>query len=102
MSVLKLRKPIKIDGNEVTELTYDLEGLTGADLDDAVMALKRAKVPLATVELDPSYHAAVFAQAAGVDMADLRRLSARDYKEATVAVRNFFLSASAELSDQKQ
>ena len=59
MSILKLRKPFKVNGEEVTEIQYDLEELSGDDLESALNALKMEKKVVTAVEVDPSYHAAI-------------------------------------------
>ena len=83
MEVLKLKKPIKIDGEERTEIEYDLESLTGADIQQATRELS-------------NYHAAIFAKASGLMFEDLNRFSAKDYTKATTLVRDFFLTDMAE------
>lgn len=100
MEVLKLRKPVMIDGESKTEITYDLDGLTGADIELASNQLKKKGVTVGAIELDINYHMALFAQAAGIDYEDVKRLSAKDCKDAVVAVRTFFVSDSEELSDE--
>lgn len=41
MEVLKLKRPVMIDGEEKTEVPYDLEKLTGSDLETALQDMKR-------------------------------------------------------------
>lgn len=100
MEILKLRKPIMIDGEQVSEISYDLEGLTGNDIDMAIKNMKQKGQMVTTVELDPTYHAAVFAQAAGLALEDVQRMSAKDYNKAMTLVRDFFLDNSEESQDQ--
>ena len=66
MEVLKLKRPALIDGEEKTEIPYDLEKLTGSDLETALQDMKRNGIQVGAIEIDPSYHMAIFAQAAGV------------------------------------
>ena len=91
-NVLKLRKPIMVDGVEKTELEYDLDSLSGDDVKQAVNDLQNAGIMPTIVELDINYHAAIFAKATGLDFVDMSRLSARDYTKATALVRDFFLA----------
>ena len=96
MAELKLKKPIKIDGEEKTVIEYDLEELTGADIQQATKELNKVGIMVTTVELDSNYHAAIFAKAAGLMFEDMNRLSAKDYTKATTLVRDFFLADMAE------
>ncbi len=102
MSILKLRKPFKVNGEEVTEIQYDLEELSGDDLESALNALKMEKKVVTAVEVDPSYHAAVFAYAAGLTLQDMRRMGARDYQAAIIEVRRFFLSSKEQEEQPSQ
>lgn len=98
-SILKLKKPVKINGEVVEEISYDLEELTGAELEAASQDTKRAGVVVGAIELDMSYHMAVFAQAAGIAYEDVKRMSAKDVKNAVAAVRNFFTIDSEDSLD---
>lgn len=91
MEKLILSKPTVVNGETVTEIEYDLESLTGADIDAAIRSLKAVGVQVGTLELDPEYHAALFAQAAGLSLEDMKAFTAKDYKNASIAVRDFFL-----------
>lgn len=92
MAELKLKKPVMIDGEEKTEIEYDLEALTGNDIQKASIELTNKGIMTTTIELDSNYHAALFAKAAGLMFEDMNRLSAKDYTKATTLVRNFFLA----------
>lgn len=99
METLKLRKPVMIDGEKKTEITYDLDALTGQQLETAVRDVGRAGVQVGAIELDPCYHMAVFAQAAGIAYEDVKRMGARDCREAIAKVRSFFVSDMEEPSE---
>lgn len=91
MAELKLKKPFKLDGEEVSTLNYDLDELTGADIERAITELgKRNIVPLVP-ETDKRYLAMLFAVNTGIAYEDINRLPARDYSAVTTAVRDFFL-----------
>lgn len=94
MEVLKLKRPVLIDGEEKTEIPYDLEKLTGSDLETALQDMKRNGIQVGAIEIDPSYHMAIFAQAAGVAYEDVKRMSAKDCKNAIALVRAFFIGDS--------
>lgn len=99
METLNLRKPVMIDGEKKTELIYDLDALTGQHLETAVRDVGRAGVQVGAIELDPCYHMAVFAQAAGIAYEDVKRMGARDCREAIAKVRSFFVSDMEEPSE---
>ena len=91
MEKLQLVKPVMMNGETVIEIEYDLDALTGEDIDAAVRDLKKTGVLVGSVETDPNYHMALFAQAAGVSYEDVKRMSAKDTNKAIIAVRDFFL-----------
>ena len=94
--LLKLKKPVKINGEEMNQLEYDLESLTGADIQMAIKELGKKGIPVSTTELDPNYHAALFAVSAGISFDDMALLGAKDYNRAVLLSRDFFLEDSAE------
>ena len=96
MPSLKLTKPIMVDGTEKKELTYNLDDLTGEDIQRVTSELMKKGVPVSTIELDPVFHAALFACSAGLAIEDLNRFSAKDYTAASKVVRDFFLEDTAE------
>ena len=96
MAIYKLIKPIKIDGEEITELNYNFDELTGEDLQRAAKDLSKHGISVNVPELDNNYHAAIFAIAADVSFQDITRLSARDYTKCTSLVRDFFLADTVE------
>jgi len=97
MAIIELKKPIKVDGEEKTSLSYDLDALTGDDIQKATRELnKLGIVPVTSVEVDCNYQAALFAISAGLDVADMNRLGAKDYARCTRVVRDFFLDDTEE------
>lgn len=91
MAELKLKKPFKLDGEDVTALKYDLDELTGADIERAISELGKRNIVPIVPETDKRYHAMLFAVNTGIAYEDLNRLPARDYTAVTTAVRDFFL-----------
>lgn len=91
MAILKLKKPVEINGKTVEEITYDLDDLTGNDIENAVMQLGKKGIVVAMSETDQRYHAMLFSIAAGIAYEDMARMSAKDFFAATNAVRDFFL-----------
>jgi len=91
MAELKLKKPFDLDGEKVDTISYDLDNLTGNDIERAITDLGKKSIIVAMVETDQRYHAMLFAIAAGIAYEDVARLSAKDFTRATTAVRDFFL-----------
>lgn len=91
MAELKLKKPFKLDGEEVSVLKYDLDEMTGADIDRAIAELGKRNIVPIVPETDKRYLAMLFAINSGIAYEDLNRLPARDYAAMTSAVRDFFL-----------
>ena len=101
MEILKLKKAAMIDGEPKTEISYDLESLTGNDVDMALQECKHRGIQVGAIEIDPSYHMALFAQASGLAYEDVKRMGAKDCKNAIALVRAFFLSDSEDSSDSE-
>ena len=91
MAELKLAKPFLLDGKEVEKIEYDLDALTGDDIEKAIADLGRNGIVVTMVETDQRYHAMLFAIASGNAYEDIKRLPATDFTMATTAVRDFFL-----------
>lgn len=99
--ILKLKKPVMIDGEEKTEIAYDLDNLTGADVQRVTKELQLQENYIPTVpEIDQNYNAALFAVAAGIAREDVKRFSLKDYAEAAGKVRAFFLADAEEQLEQ--
>lgn len=90
-TVLKLRKPILIDGEEKTEIPYDLDSLTGEDVQHANKELSKRGIQVMVSEIDQNYHAMIFSIAAGLSFEDVSRLGVKDYNAMCSVVRDFFL-----------
>lgn len=94
MAELKLTKPVDINGEKKKVIKYDLENLRGDSLENAIKELQKAGYVPTVQETDPLLHAHIFAEAAGIDYTDVRRLSLKDYMKATGVVRDFFFEDS--------
>jgi len=103
MDTLKLKNPIKINGEEVKELTYDIneiDALLFAEADakrKAAAGLKNVSISPA-IEFDPVAHlylgfAAIIAVNRNIDFADLERMKGSDTMAVTKIGRNFTLSS---------
>ena len=109
MKTLTLKNPIKIDGKDVKELTYDIneiDALLFAEAD----AKKKAATGMKTMslspaaEFDPGLHlylgfAAIIAVNRNIDFADLERMKGTDTMEVMKIGRNFMLSSEEDLQE---
>ena len=91
----KFKNPTEINGEKVTEINYDLENMTGEDVAIAVRELAKHNTVVTFAETDQNYHAALFAQAAGIAFEDVKRFKLKDYNKVTSLVRDFFLNEQA-------
>jgi hypothetical protein len=91
-SVVTLKKPVNFEGNEVTEISMDLESLTGRDISSIksewAMAGKFSPVPAA--DIDFCILAACRASGQPAELFDL--LGSKDYMRVSQEVSNFFNS----------
>lgn len=95
---LKLSTPLKVDGQERTALEYDLDVLTGRDLQEISRKLKLDGVSVSLAALDFDFELAVFCRAVtklddSITQADLLRMGARDTMQATGLARTFLLAS---------
>lgn len=92
MKTITLNTPILHNGEEVSELNLDLDGLTGdaliqAETEHAMVHGNLTNVP----ELSKSYLIHVAAKAAKMPVDDLKQLKAKDFSKVTMEVQNFLL-----------
>lgn len=106
METLKLSKSFKANGEEITEINYDLENMTARDKLAAGKLMRKSGTGFTTVEeIDPEYHFYLFAAAVEkaysnsenkISAEDLLNMNARDMAKACDTVRNFFYLSSGE------
>lgn len=93
MKVIKLHKPTKINGSELTEISLDLESLKGRDLIELETGFRRMYrgeyVPV--INIDARYHAFVAGRVCGINPEDLGELSAPDFAAVCSEVQSFLL-----------
>ncbi len=90
--VLTLKKTVLIDGEEVKEIKYDFDKLTGADIEEVFKESTRSGYMVsASYELDPVIGGRMFAKAADLDFMDIKRLRIPDYTKAAGLARSFFI-----------
>ena len=96
--VLKLSRPLEVNGSYMHEIPYDFDAMTAED----IITLDKGRLALGlsvtvSQELDPYSQFALFVRAAiradnALDEMDLKRLSARDALKAQRLGRDFFLA----------
>ena len=109
MEIIKLKNPIKINGKDITELTYDVNEITPAGFAEAEYRKTRANgskgaPSSAAVELDYSLHlylgfAAILAVNPEYDFNDLERIKGADVMEVMKAGRNFIIASAGKSTD---
>ncbi len=103
MDILKLRKPIMVNGSEVKEIKYDFDDLTAQDKMNAGKAYKKSGNVISVQELDSDYHLFIFAEAVAKANPDIDQkevvllLGAKDAARAEKLVRDFFFLDSEDM-----
>lgn len=100
---LKLKKPLLINGKEVTELTYDADEITISEYKEASKRAMSFDVSLA--ESDYYLHlqigfAAILAVNHDIDIADLERISGMDLYKVSIIGRNFITEALGDFAQE--
>ncbi|AOZ91627.1 hypothetical protein [Paenibacillus crassostreae] len=103
MPKFKLSKAININGESVTELSYNLEDMTAREKAEATKGYKKAGNMVMVQELDSDYHLYLFAAAVkkenpSIEADDVLRMSAKDSVKAEALVRDFFFIDSEDSS----
>lgn len=93
---LKLKHPLKVNGEMLSELEYDLEALSAADLHYVSKYLKQVGTPAQMPAFDYDFQLVTFGRAVAkrmpqVALSDLMRMSALDTMAAIERVRDFLL-----------
>lgn len=97
---LKLYKPVMIDDEEKKEIPYDLDSLTASSVINAVKKLGKSGHVVTVQETDLMLHAALFADAAGIDYIDVQRFHAKDFSKAGRLVRDFLFLDSEDFPEE--
>jgi len=91
---IKLTRPQKINGSELTEISLDLDNLKGRDLlelETGFRARHRGEyIPVA--HIDMRYQAHVAGRVCGINPDDLAELAAPDFAAICAEVQSFLLS----------
>lgn len=86
VGAIKLSKPFTYDGGEITEIPYDFDKLTGAQLSRVCKGALN----------DPKAELAVFSLASGIPETELSRLPGRDWLKVKGRATAFFFMSLAE------
>ncbi len=109
MNTLKLKNPIKINGKEVKELTYDVNEITAEAFVEAETrkfnASSKKGLNASAIEMDYSMHlelgfAAIVAVNPEIDYNDLNRLKGPDLIAVARVSRNFIMPSAAEEDEE--
>jgi len=96
MEKLKLVKPFLYNGEELTEIGYDLESVTPGQYKAIIKRLQKKGNTCSVPELDANVQQEYFALASDIPAQELNRLNIKDFMTMEQLVRNFFLSDSDE------
>jgi hypothetical protein len=90
--IITLSKPIEHNSQTIAELDLDLDGLTGADLEQVEREFTASGHQGGIPETSKIYQAMVAARACRVPYDVLRTLPAKDYSKITLSVLTFLAS----------
>lgn len=91
-NLLLLEKPILVDGVEIKEIHYDFDKLNGTSIERVFNEATRSKyIVSSSYELDPIIGARIFAEAADIKYANIKKLALNDYTKAASYARSFFM-----------
>lgn len=92
--VIKLSKPTKVNGSELTEIVLDLESLKGKDLLELETGFRQRfrgeYIPV--INFDSRYQIHVAGRVCGINPEDLGELYAPDFAAICAEVQSFLLS----------
>lgn len=86
-----LSKPYEVDGEQISEIPYDLEAVKPIQYMNLLKRLRKKSV-ITVPELDENVQLGYFSLASGISVADLKRMpSVSDFSAILALVRNFLL-----------
>lgn len=106
METLKLKNPVKINGKDISEMTYDINEIDGV-LFATAEAKRKAAAGMKNVSITPAAefdfglhlylgYAAIIAVNPEYDFSDLERMKGRDVTAVLGIGRNFMLASDME------
>jgi len=99
-----LKKPIEYDGETITEIDFDFDGLSAQDLERAervARGLLQKRESMNVPETNKKYQACVAAKACGRTVDFIRSLGAKDYTQVCLLVMNFLLDGDSEDEEEE-
>ena len=85
------KEPTTIDGETVETINYDFTALNGSNVRNARSELGKKGYIISSKMIDECYHAAMFAEAAGISYADVERFGMRDYSAVADIAQDFLV-----------
>ena len=104
MEKYTLKKPITYENELITEIEFDLDGLSAQDLERAeriARGLLQKKETMNVPETNKKYQACVAAKACGRTVDFIRALGAKDYTQVCLLVMNFLLDGDSEDEEEE-
>ena len=93
-TIVKLSNPLEHDGKTISEISLDLESLTGADIEVCVREAGAAGGQvIVAYEIDTEVHAQIASRLSGLGRDVFRKMHARDYRKVMSPIRAFFLDS---------
>lgn len=83
------KTPTKINGEMVESIDYDFTALNGSNIRNARTELAKTGYIVSVKSLDACFHSAMFAEAAGISLADVERFEPRDYESVADIAKDF-------------
>lgn len=105
MDTLKLKRPVKIDGEDVNELTYDADEITGDMFLEAENMSQQGGNSFSIMETNTALHTylgyqAIIAVNPTVTVQDLKRIKGKDNIRISKIGRDFTTEVSEESSEE--
>ena len=94
-----LSRPITHNGQPLTEISMDLDGLSADDLEKCERIARKMlgkKEFMGIPETNKRYTSVVAAKASGIPIDVIRSMSAKDYTQVCLEVQNFLLDGDSE------
>lgn len=90
--IIKLSKPLKINGQAVNEVELDFNKITGTTLLAAEREVRMLGEESMSVFVSMQYQAIVASKIIGVPVEDITELPGNDFKNIVLSVANFLLT----------
>ena len=99
--IIKLRKPVIKNGEEVKELTLDLENITPQDIIDAENeVIKSTNMPV-VLDFNREFCITIAAKSLELAPESLKHIHVKDFNKIVSEVRNFLADTDSEQENEK-